>query len=183
MAGHDPRPEDSAFGRSLRAYLAASRWLVAATAVLIFAGMVAVNSLEIVGRGFFGTSFGWVQEISILGAMWIYFFAYALIAKNDEYIRVEFLTSRLRHSWRRAIEVFARLATLIFHLTIAWFALETFRFLGLFTTSVLGLSEALFVLPILLGAIDIVITEAIHLYMQVSGQEPPRRSLPPAGVD
>lgn len=183
MAEGDPRPDDSAVDSALRIYLTASRWVIASVAVLIFAGMVAVNGLEIVGRGFFGTSFGWVQEISILGAMWIYFFAYALIAKNDEYIRVEFLTSRMRESWRQGVELFARLATLAFHLTIAWFALETFQFLGLFTTSILGLSEALFVLPILLGAIDIVITEAIHLYMQASGQEPPRHSLPPAGVD
>ena len=47
---------------------------------------------------------------------------------------------------------------------VAWFALETYRFLGMFTTSVLIWPESLFVLPILIGAIDILITELIYLY-------------------
>ena len=64
-----------------------------------------------------------------------------------------------------------------------WFGIETFQFLGLFTTSVLAWPESLFVLPLLLGAIDIVLTELIYLYRQLTGRETrhARRVVP--GVD
>jgi TRAP-type C4-dicarboxylate transport system permease small subunit len=186
---HDEKPtgraavRGAAFDRVLDAYLAFSKVTIVTVSVTIFAAMIAANALEIAGRALFQTSFSWVQEVSILGAMWVYFFAYALIAKNDEYIRVEFITERMRAPLREACLIFARLVLILFHATLAWFALETYQFLGLFTTSVLGWPESLFVLPILLGAIDVVATEAIHLRWQLLGREVPRRALPPVGVD
>ncbi len=71
--------------------------------------------------------------------------------------------------WQWRVDIFARVATSPFHSVVALFAVETYKFLGLFTTSVLVWPESLFVLPILLGAIDIVITEAILLYWQLNG--------------
>ena len=121
---------------------------------------------------FFSTSYSWVQEVSILSAMWIYFFAYALIAKNEEYIRVDFAAQLMPESWRRGIDIFARLVTIGFHCVVAWFAVETFRFLGLFETSVLNWPESLFVLPLLIAAIDIAITELIYFYWQITGRLP-----------
>ncbi len=167
----------------LRTYLRASRWIVVAVSCAMFAFMVAVNSLEIVGRGLFSTSFSWVQEVSILAAMWIYFFAYALIAKNEEYIRVDFAAQLMSDAWRWAVEILARLLTIAFHLIVMLFAIETYRFLGLFTTSVLIWPESLFVLPLLLGSIDILITEIIHFYWQVTRQRPHQPHLLPAGTE
>jgi TRAP-type C4-dicarboxylate transport system permease small subunit len=167
----------------LRAYLDLSRRIVIAVSCAMFAFMAAINGLEIVGRGFFSTSFSWVQEVSILGAMWIYFFAYALIAKNEEYIRVDFAAQLMPDSWRNAVDIFARLVTILFHGLLAWFAVETYQFLGMFTTSVLIWPESLFVLPLLIGAFDIVITELIYFYWQLTGRTP---SLPhhiPATVE
>ena len=67
---------------------------------------------------------------------------------------------------------------------VAWFAVETYRFLGLFTTSVLIWPESLFVLPILIGAIDIVITELIYLYWALDGRLAAGvRTLVPAGLE
>ena len=103
----------------------------------MFAFMAAINGLEIVGRGFFSVSFSWVQEVSILSAMWIYFFAYALIAKNEEYIRVDFAAKLMPEAWQYAVDIFVRLVTIFFQGMVAWFAVETYRFLGMFTTSVL----------------------------------------------
>jgi TRAP-type C4-dicarboxylate transport system permease small subunit len=157
----------------LRAYLDLTRRIVIAVSCGFFAFMVAINGLEIVSRAFFSVSFSWVQEVSILSAMWIYFFAYALIAKNEEYIRVDFAAQLMPETWQRATNVFARLVTILFHGLVAWFALETYRFLGLFTTSVLIWPESLFVLPLLIGAIDILITELIYFYWQVTGRSPP----------
>src|SRR5262245_56251517 len=127
------RPVDAV----LRAYLTVSKAIVLVAAVAMLAFMVAVDSLEIVGRGLFHRSFNWVQEIAVLAAMWVYFFAYGLIAKDEEYIRVDFFASRLGPRAQAAVALVARLLTIAFHATVVWFGIETFRFLGLFTTPVL----------------------------------------------
>jgi TRAP-type C4-dicarboxylate transport system permease small subunit len=156
----------------LRGYLVVSRRIVIVVSCAFFAFMVAINGLEIASRALFSISYSWVQEVSILSAMWIYFFAYALIANNEEYIRVDFAAQLMSEPWRRAVDLFARVITLAFHVVVAWFAVETFQFLGMFTTAVLSWPESLFVLPLLLGAINIAITEAIYLYWQLAGRPP-----------
>lgn len=158
---------DAAF----EAYLAVTKVIVTAVSVGMLVLMLVVNGLEIGGRALFALSFSWVQEVSILAAMWVYFFAYALIAKDQEYIRVDFAINMLGESSRRTASIVARLFTIAFHAVVVWFGIETFQFLGLFTTSVLAWPESLFVLPLLLGAIDIVLTELIYLYRQLAGRE------------
>src|SRR6476469_4424782 len=156
----------------LRAYLTVTRKIVIVVSCTFFAFMVAINGLEIVSRALLSTSYSWVQEVSILSAMWIYFFAYGLIAKHEEYIRVDFAVQLMPQSWRRAIDIFARLVTIGFHCVVAWFAMETFRFLGMFETAVLNWPEYLFVLPLLIAAFDIAITELIYFYWQITGRLP-----------
>ncbi len=158
----------------LRSYLAITKTAVIVISIAMLVYMVAANGLEILGRALFQKSFGWVQETSILAAMWVYFLAYALIAKDDEYIRVEFVANFLSEPAQRSVKLFARLATIAFYAVVAWFAVETWQFLGLFRTSVLDWPESLFVLPLLIGAADIFATELIYLYWQCVGREPPR---------
>jgi len=156
----------------LRAYLTVTRKIVIVVSCTFFAFMVGINGLEIVSRALFSTSYSWVQEVSILSAMWIYFFAYGLIAKNEEYIRVDFAVQLMPEPWRRGIDIFARLVTIGFHCVVACFAVETFRFLGLFESAVLNWPEYLFVLPLLIAAFDIAITELIYFYWQIAGRLP-----------
>lgn len=168
-------PGRGALDRALRLYLRGSARAARAITIALLALMVAINGLEIVARGLADRSFTWVQEISILAAMWVYFYAYALIAKDEAYIRVDFVANLVGPTARRAMGVFARLATLAFHGVVLWFAFETWRFLGLFRTSVLEWPESLFVLPIVVGAADIVVTELIHLRRALRDGEPPAR--------
>ncbi|MBM3548842.1 MAG: TRAP transporter small permease subunit [Alphaproteobacteria bacterium] len=172
-AASAPGPALGTLDRVLDAYLVISKRVVAAVAVAFLALMVVVNGIEIASRGLFGPSFVWVQEISILSAMWIYFFAYGLIAKDEEYIRVDILPGTASPQLRSAIGLFARLATIAFHATVVWVGIEAWRFLGLFRTSILDWPESLFVLPILLGAIDILITECIHLRSSLAARMSP----------
>jgi TRAP-type C4-dicarboxylate transport system permease small subunit len=167
----------------LRVYLDLSRRIVIVVSCGMFALMVAINGLEIAGRAFFSVSFSWVQEVSILAAMWVYFFAYALIAKNEEYIRVDFAAKLMPQAWQHTVDIFARLVTIFFQGMVAWFALETYRFLGMFTTSVLIWPESLFVLPILIGALDILITELIYLYWVLMRRPLPAPRAMPAAVE
>lgn len=159
----EPETERGALDRALRSYLVASKRVVLTVSIAFLALMVAINGLEIVGRGLFGRSYVWVQEVSIMSAMWVYFFAYGLIAKDEEYIRVDLFATFAGPAVKVATALFARLATIAFHATVLWVGIEAWRFLGLFRTSILDWPESLFVLPILIGAADILITELIHL--------------------
>jgi TRAP-type C4-dicarboxylate transport system permease small subunit len=167
------RGRAAAVDTALRACLAISKRIIAIVAVAMLVLMVVINGIEIVGRGGFARSFTWVQEVSIIAAMWVYFFAYGLIAKDDEYIRVDIVANLLGDGARHMLTVFARLATIAFHAIVLWFAFETWKFLGLFRTNVLDWPESLFVLPILLGAADILMTELVYLYWTLSGRLPP----------
>jgi hypothetical protein len=53
----------------------------------------------------------------------------------------------------------------------------------LFTTSVLIWPESLFVLPILIGAVDILITELIYLYWVLMRRPLPAARAMPAAVE
>ncbi len=166
-----PARRPTGFDAAFDAYLAATKTIVIAVSVAMLVLMTVVNGIEIGGRAFFARSFSWVQEVSILAAMWVYFFAYALIAKDEEYIRVDFAVDLMGERGQRIAGIVARLFTIVFHGIVVWFGVETFRFLGLFTTSVLAWPESLFVLPLLLGAIDIALTELIYLTRQLAGRE------------
>ena len=164
------QPDESAVDTVLRGYLRVTKAIVLIVSIAVLVLMVGLNGLEIVGRGMFNRSFTWVQEVSILAAMWVYFFAYGLVAKDEEYIRVDFAVNLMGEGARRQIGLVARLLTILFHALVFWLAIEIHRMQSLFTTSVLEWPESLFTVPIILGAADIAITECIYLYWQLAGR-------------
>ena len=136
--------------------------------------MVAINSAEIAHRFFLTRGLNWVQELSIVLAMVLYFLVYALIAKDREYIRVELFARGLGPVARRRLSIATRLIVLVFQAMVAWFALKTAKFAALFETPVLGWPEWVFFAPIVIGCADIVVTEAIYLVRQLRGMDEPR---------
>ncbi|MEO7241952.1 MAG: TRAP transporter small permease subunit, partial [Variovorax sp.] len=144
--------------------------------------MVAINTLEIVYRVIYIGGLNWVQELSLILAMTLYFFAYALIAKNREYIRIELFTRLLGPLGRRRVGIATRLLVLLFHAMLVWYAWETTLYSRLFETSVLAWPEWVFYAPILLGCIDIVITEAIYLAWQLRSTNDSQRPHEHVGV-
>jgi TRAP-type C4-dicarboxylate transport system permease small subunit len=160
---------DSAF----TAYLRISSWVVRVVAMAMIIAMTGVSGLEIGARAFLGISLAWAQEVSILAAMWVYFFAYALVAKQHDYIRVEFLVGLLPPAGRQAVALAGRFVIIGFYATVCWYSVKTVGFLSLFHTDVLELPEYLFVLPLLLGTLDIVVTELIFLQWQLRGRPVP----------
>ena len=68
--------------------------MIQAIAIIVLGTMVAINTAEIGHRVFYTNSLNWVQELSLVLAMTLYFLVYALIAKRQEYIRIN-----LANSW------------------------------------------------------------------------------------
>lgn len=135
--------------------------------------MLAINTAEIAYRFFFTRGINWVQELSIILAMVLYFLVYSLIAKEREYIRVELFARLLGPEGRRRLSIATRLIVLVFQAMVAWFAWKTARFAALFETPVLSWPEWVFYAPVAIGCADIVVTEAIFLWWQLRRVELP----------
>ncbi len=150
-------------------YLRWSRAAVLAVAVLVLATMVAINSAEILHRVAVTRGLNWVQELSVILAMTLYFLTYTLIAKDREYIRIELVAKALPPGGQHALAVAVRLVVMAFHLTLAWYAVRAVKFNAAFETPVLSWPEYVFYVPLALGCADIVLTEAIYLVWQLQG--------------
>jgi TRAP-type C4-dicarboxylate transport system permease small subunit len=139
----------------------------------VLAAMVAINGAEIVHRLLFVRGLNWVQEVSIILAMTLYFFVYALIAKDREYIRIDLFSRLLGARAKRVHATVVRLVVLVFQATVAWYAFRTARFAAIFETPVLAWPEWILYAPLAAGCADIVVTEAIYLLWQLRGIEVP----------
>ena len=160
------------------AYLRASARVVQAGSVLALGAMVAINAVNIVSRGVFHADMEWTQEISVLLAMVVYFFSFALISKLNSDIRIDFVVHMLPLAWHRPLGLLSRFLVFAFQAVVLWCAIVTLGFVRIFRTPVLELSEALFFVPVIAGAADIMLTELIYLHRQVQG----RMGLPGTGL-
>ena len=154
-------------------YLKLSEMAVKAVSMLAIVVMIAAGSIEIVSRSFLHVSYPWTQEVSLLAAMWVYFFAYALVAKNHSYIRVEILVGLLPDAGQRLVVLLSRIFVVLFYLLVVWLGRQTIGLLSAFRTDVLELPDYLYVVPLVLGAADIVLTETIYLIWQLQGRDVP----------
>jgi len=152
-----------------QAYLRISASVIQAIAIIVLASMVAINTAEIVHRVLFTNSLNWVQELSLVLAMTLYFLVYALIAKRQEYIRINLVARLLRPDWQRRFSMLVRVVILVFHALVAWYAVRAVEFAAMFETPILGWGEWVYYLPLAVGCTDIVVTELIYLAWQWRG--------------
>lgn len=157
------RPPAARIDAAFEAYLESSRILFTAIALLMFIVMLAANAWNILLRAVAAQGITWHQEVSILGAFWIYFGAYALIAKRDAYIRVEFVVDRLPQAARRVVSLLVQLIVIAFHVMVLKLCLAMLPVVSIYETPILQWPEYLFYLPLAVGTADIVVTEVIRL--------------------
>lgn len=141
------------------------RW-IAGTALCV---AVSVNAVNIVLRFGFDMGLLWHQEVALLAAFCIYFFAYSLIAKQQTYIRVDVFLRLIPDAARRPINVLTRLLVIVFHATILVLCFAAMKLMAGEVTWILELPEPLFVIPLTIGSLDILATEVILLVRTVWG--------------
>lgn len=151
------------------AYLCLSARVLQAFSIAVLAAMTAINTLNIAARALFRADFEWTQEVLMIGAMGIYFLSVALIAKGNIDIRIDAVLRVLPPYWQRALGLGARVGALVFQCIVLWLAIDTWSFVRVFRTPVLEFSEAIFFIPVIVGAADMAITEAIYLVRQCRG--------------
>jgi TRAP-type C4-dicarboxylate transport system permease small subunit len=151
------------------AYLRLSTRALQAFSIAVLAAMTAINTLNISARALFRADIEWTQEVLMVGAMGMYFLSVALIAKGNIDIRIDAVVRILPQIWRRNFGLAARLGALAFQCAVLWLAIDTWSFVQVFRTPVLEFSEAIFFIPVIAGAADMAITEAIYLGRQWRG--------------
>ena len=152
-------------------YLDVSAATIQWVAAVVLIAMVGINATEIFYRTTFSIGLNWVQELSLVLAMVLYFLTYALIAKNREYIRIELFARSLPPGARKVLSMLIRLVVLAFHACVAWYAVRTVQFAAMFELPILGVGEWVYYLPLALGSADIVLTELIFLSWQLRGKD------------
>jgi TRAP-type C4-dicarboxylate transport system permease small subunit len=163
------------------AYLRWSGFALGVFSVTVVAAMTIINAVNIFSRALFGIDFEWTQELLMICAMGLYFLSIALITKGNADIRIDAVLRVLPRGWQSAFGVLARLSALVFQCCVLWFAIDTIGFVSVFRTPVLEISEAVFFVPVIAGAADMAITEAIYLTRQLAGAVgPPGSGLSPS---
>jgi len=145
--------------------------VVEAIAIIVLMAMVAINASEILHRVAFTNSLNWVQELSLVLAMTLYFMVYSVIAKSQGYIRIDLVARMLGRTGQRLLALAIRLVILAFHGLVAWYAVRSVQFAAMFETPILGWGEWVYYLPLAVGCTDIVITELIYLAWFLRGIE------------
>lgn len=131
------------------------RLSAAATAVciLILAGLIVINSLEITLRSFFHISFSWIYETNTLLASWLYFLGIVVVYHHARDISVTFVTDalppRARAIYRRAIQL---VSGAVF-LASAWYAWRLIQLQWPFRTPGVGYPRAAFTIPLFVGLV------------------------------
>jgi len=156
---------DPWFKRYLRFSSYAIEWLCIAMFILMLVSYV----WNIFLRVAFNKGTTWHQEISVLAAMWVYFAAYSLVSKENSYVRVEFIVDRLPVLASKLINWMVQFGVFAFHIIMLTMILTTFRAISILRTYLLEWPEYLYYLPLLVGTIDIILTEIIRLARLVSG--------------
>ena len=150
-------------------YLQVSALGVICISITMFAIMLIVNSYNIFLRWMFNKGITWHQEISMMAAMWIYFAAFALISKNQGYIRISFIVDRLRPSIKKIVFTINRLLIIGFHTCLLILVITEIKLVSIQRTFILEWPEYFFYIPLAVGTGDIIITELLLFIRHIGG--------------
>ena len=149
-------------------YLRFSSYAIEGLCIAMFTLMLASYVWNIFLRVAFSKGTTWHQEISVMAAMWVYFAAYSLVSKENSYVRVEFIVDRLPGLLSRMADWMIQLGVIAFHIIMLTMILTTFKAVSILRTYLLEWPEYFYYVPLLVGTIDIILTEIIRLIRLVS---------------
>ena len=86
--------------------------------------MIALLTIQIVLRYFFGKSFAWVEEVSRYFFVWGVYCYIIFAAKNDNHIRITFHLSKFSEKTQKIIMSFADVLWLMFNLIVVYVSIK-----------------------------------------------------------
>lgn len=123
--------------------------------IIFLALMSVIVIVQVFSRYVFNFSFVWAEELVRYLMIWMVMFGAALVQSKNEHIRIDFFPMLAGARGRRVMEIFFRLATLIFLAIIVYKGFKVSYFNRLFESSGLRISMLWPTLAIPLGAIAI----------------------------
>ena len=119
--------------------------------IIFLALMSVIVIVQVFSRYVFNFSFVWAEELVRYLMIWMVMFGAALVQSKNEHIRIDFFPMLAGARGRRVMEIFFRLATLIFLAIIAYKGFKVSYFNRLFESSGLRISMLWTTLAIPLG--------------------------------
>jgi len=125
------------------------------TALIIIMGfcLVGINSVQIVIRGFFESSFLWVLELSEFLGIWIVLFGASIMFLRNTEVKVTVIVNSFPRTLRKAIEVVVSLLGIVFAIFMIWGNMNYQKYVGVIQPDYLPFSFRVHTFPIyILGA-------------------------------
>lgn len=117
-------------------------WLLSAAVVLLSVAVTGAMLYEVLGRYVFSMSILGMQEIVLIGVMWLYMCGVSLASRRGEHLRIELLDHYLRGERAKAVQQFvvAVLTVVILAFVLRWaYGMVEWAMMRPRTTPALGL--------------------------------------------
>ena len=138
---------------------------------LLLAGLVMNNLIEMAARGFLHTSIGWVFEVNLLVAIWLYFIGIYQVYFRRGDISVDVIMRRASMKTQRMIAIVVDVVIVATLLMISWYAVQLMLVQWPFKTPGLRLPNPMFTAPVLIGGVLMALTMLDRLLQRLSSPD------------
>ncbi len=138
---------------------------------LLLAVLVANNVIEMAARGFWHTSIGWVFEVNLLLAIWLYFLGIFQVYFRRGDISVDVLMRKAPLHVQRWMAITIDAVIVATLMMISWYAVQLMQVQWPFKTPGLRMPNPLFTAPVLIGSVLMALTMLERLLQRLATPE------------
>jgi len=138
---------------------------------LLLACLVINNLIEMAARGFWHTSIGWVFEVNLLIAIWLYFVGIYQVYFRRGDISVDVIMRRASIKAQRLVAIVIDLVIVATLLMISWYAVQLILVQWPFKTPGLRLPNPMFTAPVLIGSVVMALTMLERLLQRLASPD------------
>ena len=138
---------------------------------LLLAGLVINNLIEMSARGFWHTSIGWVFEVNLLVAIWLYFVGIYQVYFRRGDISVDVIMRRASLRSQRLVAIAIDVVIVATLVMISWYAVQLMLVQWPFKTPGLRLPNPMFTAPVLIGGVLMALTMLERLLQRIASPD------------
>ena len=138
---------------------------------LLLAMLVLNNLFEMTARGLWNTSIGWVFEINLLLAIWLYFLGIFQVYSRRGDISVDVIMRKATLSMQRWVAILIDIVIVGTLMMISWYAMQLMMVQWPFKSPGLRLPNPLFTAPVVIGSVLMALTMFERLIQRLASAE------------
>lgn len=138
---------------------------------LLLVALVINNLMEMAARGFWNTSIGWVFEVNLLIAIWLYFVGIYQVYFRRGDISVDVIMRRASLKAQRLVAIAIDIVIVATLVMISWYAVQLILVQWPFKTPGLRLPNPMFTAPVLIGSVFMALTMFERLLQRLSSPD------------